>query len=700
MLVAHCSCAALRPECELAVPSEDALPMLSLPFRAGTGVLAAALITSVAGAQVRDSSARDTAAFHLNGVIVQASRPVARSGGASAIEVKLDSLHLAPAPTLQGALRDMPFIQVRTNPKGEGYFANRGSGFDAREVAVIIDGVPTTLNFDDRSDLSVLPVAGAKTLTLVRGLPSLLFGPNVLGGVVELGVASGALTGGESRESTLSAGVDGAGQRATSAKVAIPVHTGHGTLNLRSGLGYRRSDGFPLPGGVHEPAPFAGDDHRLNSDLEMGDAFAAARYESNGGSWMSASSLAYSGRRATPAELTATSPQLLRAPLLQRSFSVLSIGTGERPSPLGGRAALQLGVGYDFARTKLDGFTSRSYATLKNQEDDVDRNSNARVVARQTIAGSGELTAAFTWADVTRHESLTPGTISDYEQKLWSAATELGWQLPAFAGLSAVRATIGGASDGSNTPKTGGKPSVTPVTTWGGRAGVTAASSSGNVLWHAGLSRRARFPALREMYSGALTMIEPNPDLRPELLVATEVGATARIGNAQVQAVGFHNDITDAIVRSTVAKKVKRVNRDETVGSGLELLASMPFLRAVLTADLTAQSIAAKNPVAGTDYQSEYMPKFAGGLRVVTPLTWATTLDLGARAVGSQYCVNATSGYDRLAPSTMTRAEVRRTWASVFETSVGVDNLTNSAVYDQCGLPQPGRVARLQFMVR
>jgi hypothetical protein len=32
--------------------------------------------------------------------------------------------------------------------------------------------------------------------------------------------------------------------------------------------------------------------------------------------------------------------------------------------------------------------------------------------------------------------------------------------------------------------------------------------------------------------------------------------------------------------------------------------------------------------------------------------------------------------------------------------AVGVDNLTDEVIYDQCGLPQPGRTLRIQLRVR
>ena len=42
------------------------------------------------------------------------------------------------------------------------------------------------------------------------------------------------------------------------------------------------------------------------------------------------------------------------------------------------------------------------------------------------------------------------------------------------------------------------------------------------------MGRRARYPGLRELYSGALGRFLENPNLRPEMLASAELGATWR----------------------------------------------------------------------------------------------------------------------------------------------------------------------------
>lgn len=84
----------------------------------------------------------------------------------------------------------MPHLHVRTNSRGEAEISTRGS--DSRQVAVLVDGVPLTLAWDARADASVIPSSAPQEPTFTRGLSSMLHGPNVLGGVVEVKVGSAA----------------------------------------------------------------------------------------------------------------------------------------------------------------------------------------------------------------------------------------------------------------------------------------------------------------------------------------------------------------------------------------------------------------------------------------------------------------------------------------------------------------------------
>ena len=98
-------------------------------------------------AQVPDSVSRDTVSFRLRELRIEALRPVASVSGASAV----------------------------------------------RQLAVLVDGVPLTLGWDARTDLSLIPVDAAREIQLFRGISSVLHGPNVLGGVVSIEIGHGSV---------------------------------------------------------------------------------------------------------------------------------------------------------------------------------------------------------------------------------------------------------------------------------------------------------------------------------------------------------------------------------------------------------------------------------------------------------------------------------------------------------------------------
>ncbi|MBI4545651.1 MAG: TonB-dependent receptor plug domain-containing protein, partial [Gemmatimonadetes bacterium] len=164
---------------------------------AGRAVLRAAaatilLLPAGAAAQAPADSVKAGDVIPMEELVVRVARSVATAGGVSAVVIRLDSLHTpAPAPLLEQSLRSTPLVHVRTNSRGEAELSLRGA--ESRQVAVLVDGVPLTLGWDHRTDVGLVPLTGAQSITLVRGLPSVLHGPNVLGGVVEVGLARAPL---------------------------------------------------------------------------------------------------------------------------------------------------------------------------------------------------------------------------------------------------------------------------------------------------------------------------------------------------------------------------------------------------------------------------------------------------------------------------------------------------------------------------
>ncbi len=662
-------------------------------------VAGALCLLPAVGAAQSDTARADTTVFRIEGIRVQAQRPVTTTGGSSAIEVTVDSLRLPAAPTAEDILRELPMIHVRTNSRGQAEISVRGS--ESRQVAVLLDGVPLTLGWDARTDVSVLPAGAAREINFVRGLSSILHGPNVLGGIVEMNVAGGSNLPTESTTS-FAAKFDHVGGYGAAADHTSPFETTDGRGMIRMGGGYRASPGYTLAGGVREPLPRP-NDLRLNTDVSNVDGFLGLRYLSDSGPWAGLSVTTHRAARGIAAELGSQTPRLWRYPHISRTIVALSGGTGEQDTRWGS-GDIETSIGIDVGRTEIESFTTRAYDRVDGIEEGRDRTLTFRLLGDHSLGRNAQLRSSFTFADVSHDESVD-GTVREFRQNLLSFGAETIWSLLQVprAGVNSVRLSVGAAYDRSTTPKTGGLEPLGAVDDWGGRVGLSVLVNDGATMLHTGLSRRGRFPSLRETYSVALNLFAPNPQLSAEHLLAFEGGATTRVGNGEVQVVAFHQRLTDAIRRITLDDgRRMRVNSEQLVSTGLELLASQAFGEVSVGADLTLQTVELTDPATALSVEPENLPGQLGSVYVRFPVASGVSARLEAEYTGSQFCQDLDTGGDvRLEGGTWLNSQLSKVWALAsgqrLETAVSVANVANTALFDQCGLPRPGRLLQLQL---
>jgi len=644
---------------------------------------------------------RDTSIYFAAPVTVSALRIQTNAGGSSAVAAVLDSARVPPAPTLEQVTREMPLVVIRANSRGEAQPALRGG--EDRQIAVLVDGVPITLGWDARTDLAVVPLTAARDVTLHRGLATLLTGPNALGGALEVDIARGKRANAAPTPLLLDAGIDHTGAGSASV-VGGYQSAGPGTWTLRAGAGFRGSDGFALAHGLDsDPATrdrYTKDgDLRLNSDVQALDGFLSVRRLAASGAWTSLTTAGYHTERGVPPEAHTTEPRLWRYPLQERVIGALAGGTGMHNTAWG-RGDLEASFGVDAGRTNIDAYDDLDYDTVVDWEHDKDLTLTGRLLGDHTLGERGDIRTAFTFADIAHKEVLGTDPEQRYRQRLWSLAGETDWRLP---WKTPVRFSIGAAADGADTPESGDKPPLGTLWDWGGRMGATALLGDGRIAVHGAGGRRARFPALRELYSGALGRFLPNPDLRPEVQWAAEAGLTVRHPRAKLQAVGFYQMLEDGIARVSVSNptgnKYQRVNQGRTTGFGLELVAESALRVVRYGGDLTLQRVRAED-----DSELEYEPTLHGSAWVDAPLVWQTHLGVEARGVSEQRYIDIDSGnFSTLAPGIginirLARGFLLREAGALrrVDAVLALENCADQPIFDQAGLPQPGRTLRLQ----
>jgi iron complex outermembrane receptor protein len=680
-----------------------------LSHNVALGVLLSAAISARAAAQVVTEPPRsDSARTRLDAVVVRGATAPASVGGASAVVVALDSLRIPPSAMFDQAVSRLPFIHVRENSRGEAEISMRGS--ESRQIAIFVDGVPITLAWDHRADISVVPLTGVERLVLVRGVSSLLYGPNTLGGIVDVGIADASTAMPRSGTLRLRSSIDEFGGYGLSLAGVAPTTLAGGELLVRGGAGYRSRDGFALGRGTSDPGSseqgswFGDRELRTNSDFTHYDAFAALRYRRPTGAWVGLTTTGFAAERGVTPELHSDNPRYWRYPSVSRQIAVLSGGTRPLMTPFGA-GTVRASVGYDRGSFDIDQYDTIDYTDITGSEDGDDRSLTGRVLGTHSLGERGELRVGVTGASVTHEELLNGTDAATYRQRLWSAGTE------ADVGIGATGLlTAGIAYDAAATPETGGRPPYEDLSQWGARLGGSVTTFGDEVRLHASASRRARFPSLRELYSSALNQFEPNPDLRPETMNAVEGGVTTRIASFDLQAVAFHHRLEDAVVRVRLTNptRFRRINRDEIRTTGLELLAGWAGRGVSVDADLTLQDIKVIDRTANdAERRPEHLPEVEAGLRAQTPLLLGLHGVVFGRYTGRQYCVdpNVSGQLDRIDDSMRGDVGVERSWnlvraasRALFRTirvSAMLDNVANARIYSQCGLPEPGRTFRL-----
>jgi iron complex outermembrane recepter protein len=647
----------------------------------------------------------------LKAVTVTESRSVGVSGGVSAVVIRPMELRSSPAPLLAEALRESPFVHVRQNSRGEMELSVRGS--DSRQAAVLFDGIPITLGWDHRTDPSLIPLNGTQRMVIVRGLGSLLNGPNTLGGTIEISHDDALLSSGAT-SLWLGTGVDETGAYVANAGGARRIgNAGGGAFYLRGGIAHRDRDGVTLPGGAADASTI--DNLRTNSDLRETDGFASLRWSNPTGRSLGLTVSGFNAERGVPPEEHIGGPRLWRYPYHSRALAALSASTGLFSTGLGS-GSLSFGAGYNTGRLKIETYADRTYDAVTGEELGDEKTFTSRLLATHSLGQRATLRAAVSMADVRYTETLSPAPGVDYRQKLWSSGAEVEVRAGDRTSLAG-----GLVFDKSSTPETGGRtPGQEPFDDLGWRAGISHELTN-QVRLHASASQRSRFPALRELYSGALNRFRPNPELVPERLLGFEAGVTVDrpVGEnvfATFQASGFRNNLDDAVVRITLSNPTRfmRVNRDRIESSGAELLAGLTFgsdraSAVTLTGDALLQSIKLFDQTDNdAERHAENNPEKRGSLELGVPLPLMMRGVARTRFTGTQYCLNAdTSEEMELAPQAETGLGLERLFRmaggklfSTVRALLAVDNVSDATIFDQCGLPQPGRTVRVMFTLR
>ncbi|HDT13287.1 MAG TPA: TonB-dependent receptor [Candidatus Aminicenantes bacterium] len=366
-------------------------------------------------------------------------------------------------------------------------------GVGASRIALLVDGVPVYEPYFSTFDLKTVSAGGIDTIQVTKGPSSVLYGPNTLGGLVnvitrrpsERPVLS--LSGSYGDKNTRSLGADGSASWDRFALAASAL--------------YQDSDSFVFPN------PELGRTIRSNSDFERLNLGAKLYYTPSGSTEIMVNGALYQSAYGMPPALFTQRARFWRFPKWDRS----TINAGGFTS-LGGEAVLRFRAFYVNYYNTLDWFNDPEMTDLDSSstyDNDVyggfaladiptgDRNTlKASLLYQRDIARTQD-DAGLPWA------RFDQGTYSAGVEDHFSLTDR--WKVIGGLSLDYIDKFEGGENNTSVNPLIGLK--FTPKE---------------DLDFHVSFARKSRFPSMRSLYSES----SGNPDLLAESGTALELAAT------------------------------------------------------------------------------------------------------------------------------------------------------------------------------
>ncbi len=122
--------------------------------------------------------------FDLGEIYITAEKPPAVRDVAITTEITAEDIKATNSRTVAEALSYVPGIRVSTGRKNEPNVQIHG--FDQSRTLILIDGVPYYETNYGKLDLSQIPVDNVAKIEITKGVASVLYGPNALGGVINI----------------------------------------------------------------------------------------------------------------------------------------------------------------------------------------------------------------------------------------------------------------------------------------------------------------------------------------------------------------------------------------------------------------------------------------------------------------------------------------------------------------------------------
>ncbi|MBU4053180.1 MAG: TonB-dependent receptor [Proteobacteria bacterium] len=126
----------------------------------------------------------DFSVFDLGEIVVTAKNQ-GQEGPSTVSEITALDIEKKNASNLGDALKWIPGVHVRQGRTKEGFYITL-RGYEQENVLILLDGIPLNVPYEGLVNLADIPVENIARIKVVKGNASALYGPNAMGGVVNV----------------------------------------------------------------------------------------------------------------------------------------------------------------------------------------------------------------------------------------------------------------------------------------------------------------------------------------------------------------------------------------------------------------------------------------------------------------------------------------------------------------------------------
>ncbi len=459
-------------------------------------------------------------------------------------------LRKADAPDLSQLQKNIPSGRIRTNSRGESILFLRGAG--ERQLGLFFDGVPYNVPWDNRFDLTFLPLDVVGEISVNQNASSVLYGANVLGGAVNINTYERSSNG-----SNGSLTISGSNSETYSGSGSFDWKKDN--FNFTAALSYLDSKGSILP--ANSPPELQSQDREAkyitNTQRKRFSLFTRGEWWFGESSKTGLSVNFVTGSKGVAPEthVAPADARLWRYP----DWNRVTVSSNSK-FKLNSKLDLTTVFWWDNFGQKIETYSDLSFSKITESQQDRDITLGGRASLIYKLNENHSLLGVVNFSATSHNEIIlnaSGGQISDfdYSQNFLSSGLEYSYRYEEFSILG------GGVFDLSMINKTG-------AFTQYGNTNASAPGVFASAAWEvspgwevfAGVTYRNRFPSLRESFSGALNRFKANPDLKPEKGTLTDFGVKFGRNGLTLKLSGFYNIYSDLIsqIRLTAAQDAQR----------------------------------------------------------------------------------------------------------------------------------------------